>query len=284
MQIVLGLAMLAAVLMGIKDWHGANGTYDRPSRTVVRGSAMRAAAPTPVMPQGTTQVSGDAMALAHADAMRIVEIAKTYGVPEGALFGHWMMESRGLREGWKDDSNRWVLASSLAHPESECSTKQNPTICAERWKMLRALCNQQVDGRPMCDPKEVRTTYLMAMGPLQHMPNVVLRPRPEGGYVWASQAVDHDGDGYRNPFDPDDALAWTALEIKKHHDRFAAKGEANPWRAAVIRYSGHGNTPYYEGRVVDGKPKTGVRHYWTAWTECRKTGDCPAVIARLRTR
>lgn len=278
---------LIVVLMGIQSWHQTNGTYNRPSKVTYRGfsqgtPAANVPSPLPTVTRKPTDEEG--LKLAHADALRIISVAKTYGVPEGALFGHWMMESRGLREGWAG-SERWILAKDLARADSKCAEKYDAQRCADRWQALRALCGQKVGERVMCDPNEVRTTYGMAMGPLQHMPLVVLRPRDEGGYTWASQAVDHDGDGFRNPFDADDALAWTALEIKKHYDRFVAKGEANPWRAAVVRYAGNnGKDHYYDGRIVNGKPVAGVSHYWTAWQQCRKEGTCPAVIARLRTR
>lgn len=293
MQVIGILLALAVVVMGVQSWHEENGTfkdtpnlvYDALAPSTTRASQQPAKAPAVIASKKA--VTEDELVLAHADASRVAATAKTYGVPEGALFGIWMMESRGLREAW-GDSDRWILARDLSRSDSKCSANYDAERCADRWQIIRSLCAQKrhgkSDGQILCDPNEVRTTFGMAMGMTQHMPNVVLRPHPTGDYAWAPWAVDADKDGFRNPFDLDDALAWTALKILAHHGRAVAKEKPDPWRQAVIRYSGAGNDSYYDGMVKDGKRIAGAVDYWKLWQQCRKQGDCPAMIARLRAR
>jgi hypothetical protein len=300
-KIMVGVATLATVLLSVNEWHqkhpSAMGERKRIGFWEMLQPPARASATTAV-PQvvGTSTPStmpalpapaADATLedLAQHDAYRIARTAARYQVPEGVIFAIWMLESRGLRDGWKDGGDRWIPARSLRTADSKCSEHYDHPRCEQRWQMIRALCNQRLaDGTPMCDPDAVRVTYGMAMGPLQHMPNVLLIPRDEGGYRWNDHAVDADGDGVRNPFDIDDALAMTALELRKRHAKAVQRGEADPWRDAIIRYSGAGNDPYYEGGSGQGQQRAGARHYWQAWQDCRAKGDCPAVIVRLRSR
>jgi hypothetical protein len=299
-KMMIGAAALATVLLSVNEWHQkhprAMGERKRlswselltpPTRTPAStGAATTVTGGT--QPSATTAYAplpeaATADEAAQQDALRIVRTAERYQVPEGVLFAIWMLESRGLRTGWAE-SKRWVPAHTLRTADSKCSEHYDHPRCERRWQMIRALCNQQVNGAPMCDPNAVRVTYGMAMGPLQHMPNVLLIPRDEGGYRWNDHAVDADGDGVRNPFDIDDALAMTALELRKRHAKAVKRGEADPWRDAVIRYSGEGNDPYFEGGTGAGQQQAGARHYWQAWQQCRTRGDCPAEIVRLRSR
>lgn len=290
---MIGKALaLIVVLMAIASWHESNGTYKKEPRATQRGIQQGAgiaqqATTAATVTIGTKAIGTEQLKLAQEDALRIITAAKQGGVPEGILLGIVMMESRFQREGWGGNTERWILARELPHPESKCSKRYGTDVCAMRFERLKAICTGQ--ARPVCDPDTVRVTYGMAMGPAQQMPQWLLMAGEDGGLVWSEHAKDGDGDGVINPLDLDDALAITASQIRKNHDKAVKKGLPNPWREAAIVYAGRGPDKlpkpfYYDGRIVDGKAVVGVSHYWTAWQQCRKEGNCPAMIAQLRAR
>lgn len=292
-QWILGGALLAALLMGVQDWHNHHGGREPFSpitmpQAPAPSRAPQAAAEKPIVIMNAQKaVTKDELALAHEDAMRIVRTAKAYGVPEGAPFAIVMMETRFIHEESGTNPKRWLLARDLALPGSKCSEHYGAEACAMRFERLKAICTKQ--ARPICDPNTVRVTYGMAMGVAQQMPQWLWLAGPGNTLVWSEHAKDADGDGVINPLDLDDALAITASQLRKNHDKAVAKGVSNPWREAVIMYAGRGpdNLPkpqYYDGHVKDGKRIAGAVDYWKAWQQCRAQGDCPAMIARLRAR
>ncbi len=212
-------------------------------------------------------------------------VAHFYHVPRGLLYGIWKKESDLLSRGW-DPS--WDRASDLVRPNSACLARYGQAWCQKHWRALVSLCRQRYQrgpkrGQRICRASEVRTSYALAMGPMQHLPQelVVCQPRPDGACLWqyTSAAVDFNGDGVADPHHLADAMAMTAVQLRKYRQEFGS------WGAAANRYCG-GRPPtyhgYFEGRWEwRGQQRSlfyrrGVRDLWhEEWcgkidTHCRQ--------------
>lgn len=204
----------------------------------------------------------------------IQTVADTFQVPAGALFGIWMKESHGLQRDW-GPAAYWLRASKLTWRNSDCVVRYGVDRCWDQWLSLKRICAQRLKvgavSRTLCDPLRVRTSYAMALGPMQHMPMTLLPEKGRREYRWAPHVVDFDGDGVFDPFELPDAMAATALFIKRHHSRkYRELGHKKAWVYAINRYYGSQTAGYYEGN----RRRKGVVHHWRKW--CRMTGDCRA--------
>ena len=198
-------------------------------------------------------------------------VADTFQVPAGALYGIWKNETRGLQRDWGTESY-WFRAARLTWPASDCVVRYSVSRCWHQWLSFKHICTQQQHGhevsQTLCDPLKVHTSYAMALGPMQHMPMTLLPAKGRDKYAWAVHVVDFDDDGAINPFELPDAMAMTALFIKRHHFRkYEKRGHDKAWVYAINRHYGLQNAGYYKG----GRSR-GVMHYWRDW--CKMTGDC----------
>jgi len=205
----------------------------------------------------------------------IQSVADAFQVPAGALFGIWMKESHGLQRDW-GPAVYWLRATKLTWKNSDCVVRYGVDRCWDQWLSLKRICAQQLKvneaSQTLCDPLKVRTSYAMALGPMQHMPLTLLPEKGRRKYGWAHHAVDFDGDGVINPFELPDAMAATALFIKRHHDRKYHKvGHEKAWVYAINRYFGSQTAGYYEG----DRSRKGVVHHWRKW--CKMTDECQAM-------
>ncbi len=213
-------------------------------------------------------------------------VSATYRVPEGLLRGIWNKESSELAGGWRTAGGDWFLARSLIRPEGECFKQypQKRERCVAHWRALVALCAQRYKnglqkGKRMCNPYQVYTSYAFAMGPMQHEPAEHVE-RVAGTWRYTDISVDFDRNGVFDPHTLADAVAATAVELKKYKHDPKSNGT---WRWAVNRYYGSQKGGYYDGRW-EWKEKTGtveyrhgVHDYSIAW--CKKH-RCQSVQAR----
>lgn len=196
-------------------------------------------------------------------------VATATGVPAGMLYGIWKKESDLLVRGWRTDREDWYRAANLVRPGGKCLAEYDRRRCARHWASLVALCSQRRrDGSRLCDPGRVYTSYALAMGPMQHMPAEIVRQvqLPDGRLVWQwKDAVDWNRDGLVDPHDLGDALAMTALELRRYLT------EGGSWQWAANRYYGSQTEGYFEGgwesHGGNRRFRFGVRHWWIAW--CR---------------
>lgn len=204
----------------------------------------------------------------------IQTVADVFQVPAGAIFGIWMKESHGLQRDW-GPATFWLRATKLTWKDSDCVVRYGVDRCWDQWLSLKRICAQQLKvgdvSQRLCDPLRVRTSYAMALGPMQHMPMTLLPEKGRRKYRWASHVVDFDGDGVIDPFELPDAMAATALFIRRHHYRkFREIGHKKAWVYAINRYFGSQTAGYYEG----DRSRKGVFHHWRKW--CKMTGECRA--------
>ena len=193
----------------------------------------------------------------------IKAVAKDYGVPGGALYGIWSKESSRRLQGW-GDSKGWLLAADMVKDGSTCVNEYGKAKCEKHWRALKAICGQtRRDGTKVCDPYEVRVSYALAMGPMQHMPGEIVEFDKSGQAQWGSRARDFDGDGVIDPHDLDDAMAMSAAFLKKYHQQYGS------WQKAVNRYYGSQTAGYMEGTTEGRK---GVVDYWKIW--CSSYENC----------
>jgi membrane-bound lytic murein transglycosylase B len=194
-------------------------------------------------------------------------VSETYEVPAGLLYGIWQVESGGLASGFGAD---WQRAPDLVAAGSRCVRQYGESRCQGWWTGLRAVCSQLRNGRPVCDPNEVRTSYAYAMGPMQLLPSSVLTVRPDGSTVWTSNAVDFDGDGVVDPHSLPDAMAMAARHVRFNYEQKAPSADPNDaWIWAANRYYGSQTAGYYEGTT---KGRRGIQDYWREW--CEKISPC----------
>jgi|GEM_PF-5379049 len=195
----------------------------------------------------------------------IEQVADTYGVPAGALYGIWQAETAGLKSGW-GKGRAWFRAYRLSYKNSVCVKEYGPDMCWRNWLALRSICEQRrTDGTQVCDPFKVRTAYALEMGPMQFLPTTLVKGAAEGKPQWSEYAVDYDRDGVIDPHSLPDAMASAAVYLRTYYEKKAGKvSETAAWRYAVIRYNGA--SEYYSGV---GK-KIGVAGYWKRW--CKKRG------------
>lgn len=196
----------------------------------------------------------------------IRRVSEEYGVPAGALYGIWKKESGGLRSGWGSGPD-WYPARQLSRTGSTCMRRYGKR-CRKQWKALVRICDQRRrDGRKVCDPQKVRTSYAMAMGPMQHMPAEIITIDADGKAKWSSRAVDEDHDGVVDPDDLADAMGMTAKFLRSYYEaKVGTLGTAAAWRWAVNRYYGSQHAGYYSGK----NGRRGVASYWKAW--CSRYG------------
>lgn len=271
MQLLFGIPILLGVLYSIQSWHDKHDT--RAEVVVIRKRAPQKAVP--VVPSQAHTVRGGDVSGAHA---LIAEVADRYQVPAGALYGVWRKESGGLRSGWGTKPN-WVYAKDMARSGSICAGKYGLKKCRYRWNIVRAICSQKRGGQPICDPYAVRTSYAMAMGPMQHMPDSLLTKRQDGHYAWRPHAVDHNGDGVFDPHDLGDSMAATARYLRKYYDaKVGTLGPARAWVWSANRYFGSQKSGYYSGR----SGHAGVFHHWRSW--CRESGLCDTRMMLVSSR
>lgn len=201
-------------------------------------------------------------------------VADTFQVPAGAIFGIWMKESHGLERNW-GPKTYWLRATKLTWKDSDCVVRYGVERCWDQWLSLKKICAQRIKtgdvSQTLCDPLRVHASYAMALGPMQHMPLTMLPEEGRRKYRWASHVVDFDGDGVIDPFELPDAMAATAMFLKRHHFRKLPKvGHKKAWVYAINRYYGSQNAGYYEG----DRSRKGVVHHWRKW--CKMTGSCQA--------
>jgi hypothetical protein len=200
--------------------------------------------------------SGDPVALKKC-------VARKYDVPGGALHGVHGKESGLAVEPWKDGPG-WYLAADLVKPGGRCIREYGEAKCMKHWRALKTICAQtRADGAKVCDPYQVRTSYALAMGQMQHMPGEIVKFKDDGTPYWSDRAVDFDRDGVVDPHDLDDAVAMSAAFLSKYY------GEYGNWQRAINRYYGSQTAGYMEGTTAGRK---GVVDYWQDW--CRKHERC----------
>jgi len=208
--------------------------------------------------------SGDPAAL-------IAAVSREFNVPAGALYGVWMKESSGLRSGWGEGQG-WILSVEQTASGSECQQHYGSARCLRLWNALGTICGQRrADGSAVCDPRQVRASYALAMGPMQLLPTLLVVEK-DGGYAWGDHAVDYDGDGVVDPHDLGDAMASAAKLIRRFYET------ERDWPRAINRYYGSQTEGYFEGTTE----VLGVVDHWRRW--CEMPGNCRAEAAALASR
>ncbi len=270
---LLGIGIFGWLILAVCDKCGeprhGNGRpipkYVQTSNGIVRADRVRpqpqpAQVVTPSLPIGAPP---------NDPAALIMAVSNRYDVPAGAIYGIWMKESGGLRSGWGSGKG-WVLAADMVQPGSECQSHYGADKCQKLWRALQGLCQQtRRNGSQVCDPNQVRASYALAMGPMQHLPTLGLRCGGNGSCSWADHVVDFDGDGVFDPHSLPDAMASTAKLINRY---FREEGS---WQRAINRYYGSQKEGYFEGTEY----RAGVVDYWQRW--CQVPGNCrsPALVS-----
>ena len=195
----------------------------------------------------------------------IKEIARRYHVPAGILYGIWKKESSWLKGGWANGYT-WHYAPTLVRANGPCVRRYGYSKCKYHFDALRAICSQRRNGLPICDPNQVRVSFAGAMGPMQHMPGVLLWCR-NGPCRWSRHAVDYDGDGTVDPHYLPEAMAMTALYlVNRFHGQTCGRfgrDYRHRWKCAVDLYFGISNAGYFSG----GNGKSGVVRWWRRWCQ-----------------
>ena len=211
---------------------------------------------------------------AQQNPYAIIEaVGRTYQVPKGILYGIWRKESGMLTGGWRTKAGDWFNARELVLPGGRCIQEYGRARCQKHWTALVAICAQRRrNGTVVCNPNQVYTSYALAMGPTQHMPAELIKWNGRS-WQWTSDAVDFNRDGVADPHDLADAMAMTAVQIRRYHD----KNPRRSWRWAVNRYYGSQRAPYYAGQWENSHKgrrfRHGVKEYWASWCQyrgCRK--------------
>jgi len=259
---IIGAGVFLWLIFACID-QGCNGIgHKHPSRAQVqaaaasesRSPALSSTAPVKQVRRGRV-TSGSPSAI-------IVSVSRDFDVPAGALYGVWMKESGGLVSGW-GSGRGWLPASEQTAVASECRANYAADKCERWWRALEVVCAQRRrDGSPVCDPGQVRTSYALAMGPMQVLPTLLVSERGDGSYAWTDNVVDYDGDGAVDPHSLPDALAVAAKVIRRYFE------EERDWVRAVNRYYGSQTQGYFEGTDA----RLGVVDYWQRW--CAVPGNC----------
>jgi hypothetical protein len=258
---IVSFIVLLLVVICINNWYeGPQGRHYRPTRPAT-ASAAAPSHPTPhVRPS-----DGD---LSDPDRI-IASVSATYDVPAGLLYGVWRKESGGLRHGW-GTSPSWHVPSELVAPGGRCVREYDQAKCDRHYRALQAICSQQRGGRPICDPRTMRTSYALAMGPMQLMPETVLRTTADGTGTWTTFAVDYDGDGVVDPLSLPDAMAMSARFLRHFYEtKRGEMGELEAWQWAANRYYGSQSAGYFEGTTGG---RLGIIDHWRQW--CETHGTC----------
>lgn len=255
---IIGIGIFAWLIFASIDQCDKRDGFAEPRRLT---RVARAAAPIETRsepPESVTVgrvVSGD-------PGLIIKSVSRDFDVPAGALYGIWMKESSGLRSGW-GSSPGWLSAAEQSAPGSKCHGHYGSARCGRWWRALEVICNQRrPDGSAVCDPRQVRTSYALAMGPMQILPTHLADERPDGTFAWTGNVVDYDGDGVVDPHSLPDALAIAAKLIRRFYDR------EQDWRRAVNRYYGSQTAGYFVGT----DSSVGVAEHWERW--CSVPGHC----------
>lgn len=238
-----------------------------PSEFVDRYATPRRASASSALPAGDADpVSPPPDGASPHDLIRRVSV--DFDVPAGLLYGIWQKESGGLGSGWGNGGS-WYLARDMARPGSICMERYGAR-CARHWEALQLICDQRRrDGSRVCNPEEVRTSYALAMGPMQHMPAEIAVIAADGSASWGRRAVDYDQDGVVDPHDLDDAMAMSASFLRRYYEsKVEELGESGAWRWAANRYFGSQTAGYYDGT----DDRRGVAHHWNVW--CERYGSC----------
>lgn len=231
----------------------------RPVHTAVR--RQRTVAPAAAADTAQTKTHA-AQAVPSDPAQLIVAVSREFDVPAGAVYGIWMKESSGMTSGWRDGGS-WLLASSQLRSGSLCVRKYGRDRCEKLWASLNAVCHQRRrDGSRVCDPNEVRASYALALGPMQHLPTTLVVERGDGAHAWGGHVTDFDRDGVFDPFSLPDAMATAAKLVRRFYD------EEGNWPRAINRYYGSQSAGYYEGT----DDALGVMDHWKQW--CSMPGHC----------
>jgi membrane-bound lytic murein transglycosylase B len=207
---------------------------------------------------------------AQQDPLAIITaVSRTYQVPAGILYGIWRKESGMLMNGWRTKAGDWFNAGELVSPGGRCVTEYGQARCQKHWAALVAICAQRHrNGAITCDPRQVYTSYALAMGPMQHMPAELIK-WTASGWQWTGDAIDFDRDGVVDPHNLADAMAMTAVQIRRYHD----KNPNQSWRWAVNRYYGSQKAAYYAGQWEASRKgqrfRYGVKEYWASWCQYR---------------
>ena len=198
----------------------------------------------------------------------ILNIGGRFNVPPEIIYAIWQKETLGLRSGW-GNGRGWFQAYRLSYKNGRCVKKYGAAACWKNWLRLKAICGQRrADGTRVCDPMKVRTAYGLEMGPMQFVPDTLLRQGGRSGMDWTEYAVDFDGDGVVDPLSLPDAMASAAKYLRIQFDLTVAElGEQKAWRYAIIQYNG--SAEYYYGKPAD----PGVRQYMRDWW-CLTPGVC----------
>lgn len=234
------------------------------------------AQPAPALvPSGPRPFTSEVADLEPGELVWIV--SDYYKVPACLLWAIWKKESALLEGGWRVGSADWYLGAEVIAPDGKCIEHDGSEKCTRHWYALVSLCKQERGGRPICDPNEVRSSYALAIGPMQHMPGELAKPCVDnpGEYCFTDDAQDFDGDRIFDPWGLADAMAATAFELRNY------KAQLGSWRLAAIRY--YGNPPeryayYYDGREEDRSDggstrfRKGVKQYWQEC--CDETRGC----------
>lgn len=228
---------------------------------------------------GTTPVSTRANEKdSYNYAYQIIRmVSRAFNVPAGILYGIWRKESSMLLFGWRTGGGDWFRARDLI-TSGYCAKKRSESgyrtyaeaaqLCLKHWRALQGLCAQRRrDGSFVCNANEVYTSWALAMGPTQHMPAEILDWTAKG-WQWSNDAVDGNGDGIIDPNDLADAMAMTAIQIRRYKERAPDRS----WRWAVNRYYGSQRAAYFDGQwetAPSGKRRYrhGVREHWFAWCQ-----------------
>jgi membrane-bound lytic murein transglycosylase B len=186
----------------------------------------------------------------------VKQVAADFDVPAGLLYGIWKIESGCLEGGWGKAEHGWKLAHKMYYRDSDCVEIYGAKWCWRQWKALNTICAQRrPSGSKVCNPHAVRTSYALAMGPMQHLPGYVVAKQSDGSYAWTDRVVDYDGDGVFDPHRLPDAMAATAKFVRRWFDK------KNSWRYAADKYFGSQQGGYFVGRP----DRPGVRQYWREW-------------------
>lgn len=211
----------------------------------------------------------------------IDQVGQKYDVPKGLLYGVWQTESHGLCGG-HGSSGSWQLVPNLVAMGGKCVTTRGTAKCQKNLRAMQDICAQTRNGRPICDPNDVRTSSALAMGPMQIMPTTLFK-NSDGRYAPGVHAIDYDHDGVIDPHDLGDAMATAAVLLKARHGAARRKGydSYESWQIAAKLYNGaitiNGvDNPYYGGN----SRRNGVRFHWQEW--CEITSTCGEVAYATR--
>ncbi len=263
---LLGVGLFVWLFFACLDQCDKRDGFAKPTRSPQqRVQPVKRSAAAPVAaPAAGRVVSGD-------PGQVIISVGREFDVPAGLLYGIWMKESGGLTGGW-GGSKGWLSADEQSRPGSKCHGHYGSAKCLRWWRALEVICAQRRrDGAAVCDTDQVRTSYALAMGPMQILPTHLVKESADGSVAWTGTVVDFDGNGVVDPHSLPDALAIAAKLVRRFYD------QERDWGRAANRYYGSQTSGYFEGTTE----VVGVVEHWRRW--CSVPGRCrqgPALLAR----